>query len=150
MGETYTENFSLIKHDDGDIDWGGDLNDSLDTIDDKIYDPLSHTHIHMSVTQLEINRANNRFGVISMLDVESVDADATYGAAERDLINEMKATINELLGALRTSTGCGVLRFDVTTTTTTTSSSTTSSSSTTTTSSSTTTTSSSTTTTTTV
>lgn len=130
MGRTYTSNFNLIKRDEGDIDWADDVNGNMDTIDEKIADPESHTHTSLVLDSLKLSQANEQFGVVSLANITLANADATYGTDERDLINELKSKLNELMAALRTSTGCGVLRFETTTTTSSTSSSSTTSTST--------------------
>lgn len=38
---------------------------------------------------------------IAIADVSTANADATYGQAEADLINELKTTVNALLAELR-------------------------------------------------
>lgn len=129
MGKTYTTNFNLVKRDEGDIDWADDVNGNMDTIDEKIADPESHTHTSLVLDSLKMTQANEEFGVISLADITLANADVTYGTEERDLINALKSKINELMTALRTSTGCGVLRFETTTTTSSTTSSTSSTSS---------------------
>lgn len=37
----------------------------------------------------------------TVADVETADADATYGQPEADLVNELKGTVNDLLASLR-------------------------------------------------
>ena len=45
----------------------------------------------------------------AVADVATANADATYGQPEADLINELKAQLNALLGRLRSSTGHGLI-----------------------------------------
>lgn len=110
MSKTYTTNFNLTKLDQGDIEWDTDVNGNMDTIDAKIYDPESHTHINIEdLNRLGLDAASGNMGQITVGDVITADADATYGTAERDLINELKSTVNTLLSALHQGSGCGVL-----------------------------------------
>lgn len=112
MAKSYTTNFSLVKFDQGDLDWNTDINSNFDTIDTEINDPDSHTHVNiLNLNRLNLDDAVGNFGQITIsansgtqadpaaltsTDVAAADADVPYGAGERDLINEIKSDYNLL------------------------------------------------------